>query len=470
MEAAPVVRPLLIALLLVAPALAQSSCPPDCPPSELVPITGRVVGAVDGHPIAGATVRYSAEGTSQGAKSTEFGPLSGVLLTDNDGEYVLPKLPAGNVIVRVYTPGFLGDQQVLHELTKAELRAASALRQSFCITSADKPSCATPKTPDGLFRLYKDPLELRSMPDVSLAAFELPIRDNPTRRFLSATFSTDGNRLGFLTFDSVSLPGQANDRLPPFSRCVVWIYGLGSERMVGMYGVQPSVCEGANARMTWSSGDFYIVYRVGGAAAPEQVIQVSAEEATSQVYDSLPSAVQAALAVRGPQSMNERQGLEPQVTNDGQFAVRWLPEQGCGPLMVTFKRLNREQAMTMGCEDLSFMLDPANNLLFYNESLLTDNAGYNYGRITEVDLQTGQHRSFRVPVFKHAPQLLAWQPLGGGAVRMAYTMDGDCDGSASDYAEPGQPDAGRNPTPNRSSVCFITIPQLPSNAQAASAH
>lgn len=463
------VRPLLIALLLVAPAQAQSNCPPDCSSAELAPISGRVLGAVDGRPIAGATVRYHAQGTEQNAKSTEFGPLTGVLLTDSNGEYVLPKLPAGNVIVRVYAPGFLGDQQILHELTKAQVRQAAAPRQSFCVTAADKPSCVAPKAPDGVFRLYKDPLELRAMPDVSLAAFELPMGDNPTRRFLGAAFSPDGNRLGFVTFDSVSLPGRANAQLPPFSRCVVWIYGLGSERMVEMYGVQPSVCEGMNARMTWSGGSFYIVYRiVGGASAPEQVVQVSGGEATSQVYGSLPAAVQALLAVRGPQGMKEKQGLEPQVTNDGQFAIQWLPNQGCGPLMVTFKRSSREQALTMGCDDLSFMLDPTNNLLFYNESLLTDNAGYNYGRITEVYLQTGQHRSFRVPVFNRAPQLLAWQPLGGGAVRMAYTMDGDCDGAASGYAQPGQPDDGRGATPNRSSLCFITIPPLPVNAQTSS--
>ena len=463
------VRPLLIALLLVAPVLAQSSCPPDCSPSELVPITGRVVGATDGRPIAGATVRYRAEGTAKSTKGTEFGALAGVLMSDNNGEYVLPTLPAGNIIVRVYAPGFLGDQQVLHELTKAQIRQAAMPHKSFCITTADNPSCAVQKAPDGVFRLFKDPLELRAMPDVSLAAFELPMRDNPTRRFLSAAFSADGNRLGFLTFDSISLPGRANDQLPSFSRCVVWIYGLGSERIVGMYGVQPSVCEGMNARMTWSSGSFYIVYRTGsGGAAPEQVVQVANEEATTENFDSLPTAVQAALATRGPQASTEKQGLQPQVTSDGQFAIQWLPNQGCGPLMVTFKRLNRQQALTMGCEDLSFMLDPAKNLLFYNESLLTDSGGYNFGRITEVYLQTGQHRSFRVPVFNHAPQLLAWQPLGGGAVRMAYTMNGDCDGSASDYAEPGQPDAGRNPTPNRSSVCFITIPPLPSKAQAAS--
>src|SRR5579875_1284670 len=246
------VRPLLIALLLAVPALAQPACPPDCPASELVPIAGRVIGAIDGHPIAGATVHYRAEGSAASAKSTEFGPLSGVLLTDNNGEYVLPKLPAGNVIVRVYAPGFLGDQQILRELTKAQSRQAAAPHQSFCITSADAPSCAAAKAPDGLFRLYKDPLELRAMPDVSLAAFALPLSDSPTRHFLSAAFSTDGNRLAFLTYDSISLPGGANDRLPPFSRCVVWIYGFGSERMVGMYGVQPSVCEGANARMTWS--------------------------------------------------------------------------------------------------------------------------------------------------------------------------------------------------------------------------
>lgn len=468
------VRSLTIALLLItlpidAPVLAQSKCPPDCPPAKLVPISGRVVSAVDGHPIAGAAVRYRAEGSAERIKNGPIAPaLAGVVMAGADGSYTLPELPSGDITIRVVAPGFLGDQRVLREQPAGHKLSAVPAKPPVCITTAEQSSCSAPREPDGVFRLYRDPLELRAMPDASLAVFNLPSDFNPTRRFLTAAFSPDGESFALLTLDSVSLPGQSKVTLPPFLRCVVWIYALGTERLTGTHGLEPSVCEGMNARMSWSVDGFYIVYRVGKSLpAIEQVVQVSAGETASRAYDSLPVSVQASLATRGPQSAAEKQGLEPQITNDGRFSVQWRPDQGCGPLMVTLKNSDREQAVTMGCEDLSFMLDPERDLLFYNESLLTDNAGYNFGKITEAYLQTGRRRSFRVPVIKHAPQLLAWQPLGSGAVRIAYGMDGDCDGAATDYAQPDQVNEGRGETPNQSSVCFITIPPLPSHTPSA---
>ncbi len=68
----------------------------------------------------------------------------------------------------------------------------------------------------------------------------------------------------------------------------------------------------------------------------------------------------------------------------------------------------------------------------------------------------------------YEPELLAERPLPSGALRVAYSIRGDCDFNASDYSQPGQPDGVLGNTPHQFIVCFITIP--PAAAQTGPTH
>jgi hypothetical protein len=114
------------------------------------------------------------------------------------------------------------------------------------------------------------------------------------------------------------------------------------------------------------------------------------------------------------------------------------------------------------------MLDADRALVIFNEDSTEPDWRLRRAKIVVFDLKTGKRREFGVPVMNNEPELLAEVPLADRAVRVAYTIKGDCDPATSDYSQPGQPDGVLGNTPNQFSVCFITIPPAEVKVPASS--
>jgi hypothetical protein len=251
--------------------------------------------------------------------------------------------------------------------------------------------------------------------------------------------------------------------LPPFRRCTVWTYNLEAENLTATKDLPPAVYESPAPEIMWYGTMFYISYPGGGGQTEdmESLVRVRQTDAADLPSSDLPAPVREEFAKNiAERAIRAKTGSVARTTSDGRFSTEWRPYEGCGPLMITMTQSRKERAVTMGCADLSFLLDSKRDLLFYNESLITENEGRRFGSITEENLLTGRHRIFRVPVVEHSPQLFGSQSLLDGATRLAYTMEGDCDFEASGYSQPGQADNALGSTPNQYSVCFITIPPL----------
>lgn len=128
---------------------------------------------------------------------------------------------------------------------------------------------------------------------------------------------------------------------------------------------------------------------------------------------------------------------------------------------MTATQSHTQHILTTDCGDPSYILEPVGDSLLCNDSYAA--TGSYTGKITEYNLKNGVKRVFNVLVSKSVPNFLAVQPLTDGAIRVAYTLSGDCDPDSSDYVQPGNPASDFNPgyTPNSSSVCSITIPAAP---------
>ena len=104
-----------VGLAIALAAAAQSACPAqeqqacNCPPPKLVPITGHVLDAVTGKPIAGAVVHYFDSNPPLNIKTGERirQPIVGEVKTAADGSYALPSdLPLSSFHVRASAPGY----------------------------------------------------------------------------------------------------------------------------------------------------------------------------------------------------------------------------------------------------------------------------------------------------------------------------------------------------------------------------
>ncbi len=88
------------------PAQSSGACP--CPPPKLVPITGRVLDAVTGRPIAGAVVHYfDSNPPLDRAGDRVRQPIVGEVKSAADGSYALPAdLPLSSFHVRASASGY----------------------------------------------------------------------------------------------------------------------------------------------------------------------------------------------------------------------------------------------------------------------------------------------------------------------------------------------------------------------------
>jgi hypothetical protein len=153
---------LTLLLLATAPVvLAQNNCSPSCSKMEFTPISGRVLNAATGQPIAGARVHYRGNGGSFGGDDNhELDPitLQGEVTTAIDGSYTLPDLPPGTFSVRASAPGFLAAKDYLQPLPVGFKPQPHPLPPGY--------KGPPPHAADGVFKLNPNTLDLKTRASV----------------------------------------------------------------------------------------------------------------------------------------------------------------------------------------------------------------------------------------------------------------------------------------------------------------
>jgi hypothetical protein len=409
------------------------------------PITGEVLNADTGAPIPSAIVHYMGVGNlsiTDERRVLNPNTLRGEVSTATDGSYALPSLPPGDFHVRVRATGFLSDD--------------SNVQSGFARD----------------FRLEPDPLALQPMSDAALAAFALPSNGCCAGHdYRVAAFSQDGNRLAFFTLDGYT-PPIVGDVVPTaFQRCVAWIYDLKNGVLQAVDQREESgVCD--STAIAWDGDTFYtnsFPYPGPQTGSSPVAERIKARDVTIMPVSALPQSVKQTFAHEAARvAVAQKLGFYPPagaVTADGLFAVALELEgrSSCGPLVVTSIQSRRKRTLASDeCVGFSLMLE--GDRLFYSED--PNSVQSLSANITEFNMKTGTRRVFAVPYHRDdAPQFIAHELLPNGALRVAYSIKGDCDPASTDYNDMS-PELDLGPFPNQSSVCFITIPRAPVSASS----
>lgn len=452
---------------------------------DLAPISGRVLSAANGQPVVGAIVHYRGQGGAgvNGAESNSPS-LQGEVTTGPYGEYALPRLPFGYYSVRVSAAGYSPARKDIQTLpVDYNPGPPTPIPPPICMAETGKPTCGNlPEMPDGNFSLQPDPVHLQAMSDAALVAYAPPQLGG--RDTFNATFTSDGNRLGFITRDRSGTANSMN------LRCTVWIYDIadGSLAGVGLPG-SPFVLQGKQMDDPFSlcpdystawEGDNLYVYLVKSEPNPPyrpsvaQAYLFSKSSLTPVSLADLPAALQQKQAreaadAAADQTASNGDGNISLTTEDRKFTLEDQMCEGrcvCDTLLLIGPGSQKTTRLTDGCAD-HFILDRERDLLYYAEDPTSRSDWRNsHVKLVEYNLVTGARRSFNLPPPHNNPDdpnFLAEQPLPDGANRIAYSVHGDCDPSTSDYSQPGQPDGKLGQTPNQFSVCFVTIPPAPLN-------
>jgi hypothetical protein len=338
---------------------------------------------------------------------------------------------------------------------------------------------------------------MQAMSDDSLAAFALPRRGFVNRMYFNLVFSHDGSRVGFITLDNNA---DAKSGMVT-RRCIAWSYDLTNRKLSGAdLPGSPSVAKtGANPPAgfcgnnemtmvaggyflagygaTWSDGDLYVVNIPSDAkqqgALPAVSAYVLRGSAISEVPTAKrPAALQAWIADRLQVRKLVAEDTDSETTNDGLFRLEkdWGEGRGsCLSLQLVTMQTKSRRAIATGCSNFSYLLDRERDLLIYTGEA-TRAFPNRFAPIVVLDLKTDKKREFPVPVVNYQPEFLKNTALKDGSLLVAYSIQGDCDASASDYSQPGQPDGQLGNTPNQSSVCFVTIPHAGVSVASRSEH
>jgi hypothetical protein len=441
---------------LLSASTCTAQCDGTCPPVQLAPIAGRILNAADGSPIVGAIVHYRGLGNTWNARNEVLNPttLQGEVKTAADGSYALPLLPGGTFIVRASAPGFFAASNHL-----SEHMAGFKLPPGFSRPSPD-------------MQLWPDVLNIHPLSVEAQEMLRPSVAGLFARNFPVAAFSPDGDRLAFVTFDSVTLHKVTNYVDPPFRRCAAWVYDLSQSKLTAIQSSLPqAMCMDAELRMAWG-GDAAYVYPTGLNPSPgEETWRIEGRDAMAW-NGPMPKEVIArrALEKSDAESMLKAASdngsvLASQTTADGRFTLHALDCEGrctCTTLEVVSAQTHKAKTLPRGCTNNDYMLDRDHDVLYYIDVPgNSSDTPRRFAYLIEYTLSTSRGRLFPLPMMNEEPQLLAFQPLPGGAVRIAYHINGDCDPRASDYTQPGVPAIELGPTPNQYSVCLATVPPQP---------
>ncbi len=448
----------LTLLLAAAPAFAQ----------DITPIHGYVFDNVTGKPVANATVHYRGDGANvQQGQVINPPTLQGQVHTADDGSYTLPNLPSGNYRVHADAPGFLADALYA------------------------QPGLAGEKFPFGVIKydLHLKPnlLALHPMSETALVKFRLPCC-LPQRFVITQAFTPDASRFVFISLDSfvdADPKTLGNKTVPRMTQCNVWSYDLVAET-IDRATLPNDFCTGssdisvgkgtykAGATLLWLDGSFYLTFiaplnsnkPVAAYTPPVTILVLHGSSLLPVASSDRPPALQAKIAdLSTPKPYVE----QPPITDDHRYSLDLDSSDehsSCDSLDLVNLTTHRSRTVASGCS--SYLVDTARDLFFANEGSSPKDYSGNTGPITELSMTTGVRRIFQVPVAMAcgggsscSPRLLALQALPNADTRIAYSVGGDCDPASSDYTQPPEPDNPLGETPNKFSVCFITIPYTP---------
>jgi hypothetical protein len=435
-----VIRWLAFALVLTAGAMAQTNDPAK---NDEAPISGHVLNAVNGRPIAGATVHYRAGGGDQDKDHNGVSPATreGDVTTGADGSYSVPDLPRGPFDVRATAPGYFG----AHDVIAAK-------------PAGDKPAPIIGRPADEVLRLKPDLLDLRPISDVAMAKLNQQEGGYEGVSYPAPEFTPDGNRVVFLVPGSAALQDVTRDDSSHPGSCAALAYDLSNGRLTELGDSLPAdYCVVNSTEIAWD-GDLVYVYFTDYNSNPikSEAMRLQGGKAAPWPVADLPRSFEEKLARKAASGAADKEAEARMraetvwTTSDGRFTLR-LGEGDlgqCNSLVAASKQPQWEQTVAACAFPSDYELDRGRDLLFLSESAL----------LVEYNLKTRRERRFALPESEIGPDLLAFQPLANGATRMVYTLaKGDCDPAATGHNE-GSADSESASTKDHSSICFITIP------------
>ena len=420
------------------PAQSSGACP--CPPPKLVPITGRVLDAVTGRPIAGAVVHYfDSNPPLDRAGDRVRQPIVGEVKSAADGSYALTAdLPLSSFHVRASAPGY------------------------FAAAFYDEPAIVGQKWPADFPPRPSHDLNLQPNHDlaaVGSSLFTSTSSSLPTIEVTAAALSPD-NRSILLAMRGPEL------FLIALQDVHVTAIALPEELTRDHIEIKQLGWDGTHLIFTAENGPTPFV---GGASAPE----------FHATLLPAPSIFAASVSIGTPNFSGERFTVEEVSSCDEDD-----PSPHCGQsgsLVVHDTANGKTIPIKSGAvDDLSYLLQPDLGTIVFSDPEETSvvrkvptqvirsgqmTSRIERPRLTLLDLNTGQRSNIALPGDgSRTLTLLAAHQFGQGGVggmRVAYSREGDCDPQSTDAAQPFAPAGLAGVTPNAWSVCIVTVPFPP---------
>jgi Carboxypeptidase regulatory-like domain len=405
----------------------QPAC--NCPPPKLVPITGRVLDAVTGKPIADAVVHYfDSNPPLDGSGYRIREPIVGEVKSAADGSYALPAdLPSSTFHVRASAPGY------------------------FSAGFYDWPAIVGDKWPADFPPRPSHDLRLQPSHDlVALGSSRLEVSASLNARSVDVTtlaLGRDGQSIVLATTEPrlwfVSLPelDVKEIQLP--------------QELKNDHSITQLAWDGTHLLFTAGDGS---TSHVGGASAPDFHVTVLPSPDMPVTLGSLNLSDQK-FTVEEVSSCDD--DASPHCGQSGSLVVREVSNGKTIPI----------KSGSVG--DLSYLLNPIVDEIVFSDSVETSTAqkvpvqvsktgtvvvhGQKAG-LTLLDLKTGWRSHIELPGDGSAELTLLAQMIVRGGLRVAYTKRGDCDPASTDAAQPFAPSGLAGDTPNAWSVCIVTVP------------
>jgi len=420
-----------------ASAQAGGGC--NCPAPKLQPFTGHVFDQATGKPIAGASVHFLDDNPPMGRNMK---PLRGFTLgeveTGPDGSYTLPEdLPLSTYEIRITAPGYYGYKFY------------------------DMPRIIGERLPDRFPRPSHEVHLLPSHGLVAIGASRLPGAENK---------NPYGNMLNSAAFAPGSGSLVAAGAVPG-----LWLITLadGQVRRIDLPDdlVKPNVSIGA---VVWDGTNLRFLATDNNGQAPGAFIGSASAPDFRVSLLSAPNPGQAPAIVGKPTDGGDRFKIEEVsgCDNDpdpsphcGQSASLEAHDTQTGRTVEVFSgmvgHLSYLQDKTGGGL-IAFAEDAPNARL---EPWMGSDARFVPG-LTLLNLTTGSRTHIQIPgQFGSDINLVGERmfPEGGPiqAMRLAYTIGGDCDPASSDQSQPFAPGGPMGFTRNNWSLCIIDIPLPP---------
>lgn len=448
MQARIVILPAVLLAWLVASAQGQQSnhgtteggsdC--HCSPPKLQPFTGHVFDAQTHKPIAGAQIHYLDDNPPLNREGKPVrGVISGVVTSAQDGSFALPAdLPLATYAIRVTAPGY--DAESIYDSPRL---------------AREQSNGDFPPRPSHEFNLRP------SHDLVAIGASQLVGAQN---KYPEGTFGTTGAFEPLAKSIVVAGPGPG-----------LWHIDLngGKARRIEL----PETLHSTEISITsiaWDGTTLLFVCSEN-SEAPRAWIG-SAETPDFRVtLVPAPNPRIAAITLAKPTYGLERYKIEKGSDCDVDGSA---PHCGQGGILraLDTKTGHMTTILQAPVTQLSYLTDPAFDgmIIFAEDEPSTDpnarlkgsGAQFTTG-LTLMDLAAGTRSHFELPgPGTRDITLLAEQTVredNKTALRVAYTVEGDCDPQSTEKAQPYEPAGASGVTPNNWSLCVVTapLPDLP---------